>query len=179
MYEKTGTGIEVEEYLLEGCERFPNNSHLPLLIYRRYFDIMDEDGSRMIRDTFEANSWTQSWINGIYDYHHYHSTAHEVLGVAKGKAVVNFGGISGVIKDIGPGDVIVIPAGVAHKCLSHSEDFKCVGAYPVGQNYNILTGGPGERPAADEQIARVPDPETDPLLGASGPLLSHWSKKAA
>lgn len=72
------------------------------------------------------------------------------------------------------GDVVVIPAGVAHKNLGASPGFALVGAYPAGQLWDMMYGKPGERPRADENIARVPLPEADPVYGAGGPLLAHW-----
>lgn len=166
--------LEVVQYRLKGSERFPNNLKLPLLIYKAYFDLGGEDGAGIIKDTFESNSWPASWVDGIYDYHHYHSTAHEVLGVATGKAVVNFGGTGGVITELNKGDVVIIPAGVAHKCLKHSSGFKCVGAYPIGQQYDMNTGMPGERLRAERNIQNLPLPETDPVLGPAGPLMKYW-----
>ena len=78
-----------------------------------------------------------------------------------------------------PGDVIVIPAGVAHKNLGASADFRVVGAYPRGQHPDLCTGKPGERPQADRRIARVPLPEQDPVYGPGGPLIAHWPAPAA
>ena len=37
---------------------------------------------------------------------------------------------------------------------------------------------PGERPGADERIARVPMPETDPVLGREGGLLDAWKSES-
>jgi uncharacterized protein YjlB len=115
-----------------------------------------------------------TWRNGIYSYHHYHSTAHEVLGCYRGSAKVQFGGESGIVEELSAGDVVIIPAGVGHKNLGASADFAVVGAYPRGQDYDMNYGKPGERPRADENIARVPLPETDPIFGKDGPLLRHW-----
>ncbi|WP_250123845.1 cupin domain-containing protein [Chroococcidiopsis sp. CCMEE 29] len=65
--------------------------------------------------------------------HHYHSTAHEVLGISRGKAAVRLGGDArGQTFEVRAGDVIIIPAGVAHKNLDSSSDFLVVGAYPLG-----------------------------------------------
>lgn len=76
--------------------------------------------------------------------------------------------------EVEAGDVIVIPAGVAHKRESASADFLVVGAYPPGQKWDLLRGEDGERPEADERIAEVPLPQTDPVGGAAGPLLRAW-----
>ncbi|NIU02548.1 MAG: cupin domain-containing protein, partial [Aliifodinibius sp.] len=77
-----------------------------------------------------SNQWGGAWQNGIYGFHHYHSTAHEVLCVYKGEAKVQLGGDDGIIQTVKPGDVIIIPAGVAHKNLGSNSDFRIIGAYP-------------------------------------------------
>ena len=38
-------------------------------------------------------------------------------------------------------------------------------------------GKPGERPAADERIAQVAMPKSDPVFGVDGPMKAHWQKK--
>lgn len=75
------------------------------------------------------------------------------------------------------GDVVVIPAGVAHKNLGDSGDFACVGAYPNGQAYDMNYGREGERPDVDENIKNTPLPQLDPLFGSSGPLVELWFNK--
>ena len=68
-----------------------------------------------------------------------------------------------------PGDVVIIPAGVGHKNLAASADFRVIGAYPRGQAWDICYGKPGERPRADQNIARVALPTADPLFGQRRP----------
>jgi uncharacterized protein YjlB len=152
------------------------NSRLPLLVYERALKLPARDPEESVGELFAANDWIGSWVNGIYSFHHYHSTAHEVLGCFGGSATVQFGGPSGITQKLHSGDVVIIPAGVAHKNLGASGDFGVVGAYPSGQRWDMCYGKPGERPRADENIARVPLPETDPVYGADGPLLAHWRK---
>ena len=72
------------------------------------------------------------------------------------------------------GDVIVIPAGVAHQKVDASADFAVVGAYPDGREWDLLRGRPGERPKADRTIATLPIPDYDPIYGAEGPLRQIW-----
>jgi uncharacterized protein YjlB len=156
--------------------RFPNNGRLPLCLYKGVIKLTGKDGASLIEDTFHRNKWGRSWRNGIYSIHHYHSTAHEVLGVYSGTADVQFGGERGTSYQVQAGDVVVIPAGVAHNCQKASSDFQVVGAYPAGQIYDMCYGNEGERPRTDGNIARVSDPVTDPVYGSDGPLLLLWSK---
>jgi len=153
---------------------FPNNGKLPLFIYKNAILIPDDDPAGTVERVFRENGWGGSWRNGIYTYHHYHSTAHEVLGIYAGNVNVQLGGPSGMTVDAQAGDVIIIPAGVAHKNLGSSMDFRCVGAYPPDQDWDMNYGRPGERPQADRNIANVPLPSTDPVYGADGPLLKGW-----
>lgn len=153
---------------------FPNNDSLPVLIYHRGIALGERNPAGRVEETFAACGWGDSWRNGIYTYHHYHSTCHEVLGVAAGTARVQLGGDGGPSFDLQAGDVVVVPAGVAHKNLGSSGDFLVVGAYPPGQELDMNYGKPGERPRADQHIAATPLPETDPIHGDEGPLIDHW-----
>ena len=155
---------------------FPN-SKLKLLVYRNVVELPEKDPASVFEKLFAANKWRGSWRNGIYRYHHYHGTAHEVLGVYRGSAKVQLGGENGLVVDIQAGDVIIIPAGVAHKNLSSSAGFGVVGAYPEGQDWDMNYGKPGERPNAGRNIERVALPKLDPIYGASGPLLEKWAMR--
>jgi uncharacterized protein YjlB len=174
MEEKIPQSHRQAEYILlkDDC-RFPNNDLLPLLLYR---ETIARGGPLATEDLFSRNRWVNTWRNGIYTRHHYHSTAHEVLGVYRGSAIVQFGGEDGFVYEVRIGDVIVIPAGVAHKCLKRTASFKVVGAYPEGQMWDMCYGADGERPETDENIARVPVPQCDPVYGMNGPLIDLWSK---
>ena len=153
---------------------FPNNDKLPLLVYKNAIPIPDQNPAAAIERIFRENRWGGSWRNGIYSYHHYHSTAHEVLGIYGGKVRVQLGGPKGIIIEGKSGDVIIIPAGVAHKNLGSSSDFRCVGAYPPGQSWDMNYGKHGERPKADQNILKVPLPKTDPVYGDKGALITEW-----
>ncbi len=96
-----------ETYHFSDDGRFPNSS-LPLLVYR---GAIPADARAMER-TFRVNGWSNVWRNGIFGYHHFHSIAHEVLGIAAGEACVEFGGPGGQTVEVRAGDVVVIPAGV-------------------------------------------------------------------
>jgi uncharacterized protein YjlB len=154
------------------------NSRFPLLIYQNAVRLPAREPGSVFEELFGANEWSGSWSDNIYTYHHYHSTAHEVLGVYRGAATVQFGGEHGIKQKISTGDVVIIPAGVAHKNLGAGSDFGVVGAYPGGQEWDMNYGRPAERPQADENIARVALPKLDPVYGADGPLLEHWRPAA-
>jgi uncharacterized protein YjlB len=153
------------------------NSRYSLLLYRGVIKLGTTDPASQIEDHLAANNWTNSWRNGIYPFHHYHSTSHEVLGIYRGSATVRLGGEQGDDFVVQAGDVIVIPAGVGHKNLGASADFEVVGAYPDGRQWDLLTGKPGQRPKADQNIAALPIPDSDPVYGSSGPLRKIWSER--
>jgi uncharacterized protein YjlB len=152
----------------------PNNK-LPLLVYQGIINLPGEDPAQALEDLFLRNGWVDAWRDGVYSYHHYHSTAHEVLAIFCGSALIQFGGEHGIELDVEPGDVILIPAGVAHKKIRSTTEFAVVGAYPRGQKPDLLTDKPGERAKAEQNIARVPLPESDPILGSDGYLQQYWS----
>jgi uncharacterized protein YjlB len=165
---------EILSWFIEENEGFPNNSRLPVLLYTSALPFKGKDSSNDVDYLFRQNGWEDTWIDGVHDYHHYHSTAHEVLGIGEGSARIQLGGPFGVVFKVRKGDVLFIPAGVAHKCIIATEDFKCVGAYPKGQKYDMNFGKSDERPDADRNIKAVPLPGTDPVFGRSGPLLENW-----
>lgn len=162
-----------ETHLFKDSGEIPNNPVLPLLFYPG----AGSSDPEAVEAMFHRNGWPPAWRYTVYSYAHYHSTAHEVLGVYRGTAKIRLGHTVGEIFNVKAGDVIVIPAGVGHENLGSSSDFHCVGAYPPGQEADMLRGQPGERPDADERIAKVPLPESDPVLGNDGPLTRIWKKE--
>lgn len=168
-------GLRIERFFDDGT--YPN-SKLPLLFYDEAVRRADA-GPEAMEVLFAANGWPPAWRASVFTYHHYHSTAHETLGVAQGSARLLLGGPEGREFDVEPGDVIVIPAGVAHRRLDSSGDFLVVGCYPPGQSWDLLRGEAGDRPTADRNIGVVPLPATDPVGGADGPLISRWRRVAA
>jgi len=114
------------------------------------------------------------WRNGVYPYVHYHSMIHEAMAVARGRAKVRFGGEKGEDIDIVSGDVVILPAGTGHQCLFQSPDLVVIGAYPPNGKYNLCRGTKAERAEALASIPNVPHPETDPVFGAEGPLVTLW-----
>ena len=151
------------------------NSRLPLLVYAGAIRFPGRDAASTVESIFNVNQWRAAWRYGVFSYHHYHSTAHETLGVYRGTATLQFGGDRGVTIEVHPGDVVVIPAGVAHKNLGSSTDFHVVGAYPIGRHCDMRHAEPDDRPEADENIAGVPLPDADPVYGPTGPLMRRWT----
>jgi uncharacterized protein YjlB len=160
-----------ETHVLAEAGAFPN-SRYPSLIYRAV--LTRADLAAGFEQLFESHGWTGSWRNGLYRAHHYHSTAHEVLGVYRGNVSFRLGGPAGPLIELSAGDVAVLPAGVAHKNERQSDDFAVVGAYPTGTSADLRYGTAGERPTTDDNIAKVPLPKGDPVAGASGALLRLW-----
>jgi uncharacterized protein YjlB len=72
------------------------------------------------------------------------------------------------------GDVLIIPAGTAHKNLGKQNSVKCVGAYPEGMDFDMNYGKPGERPQMDKNIYKVKLPSKDPVFGKHGQLENFW-----
>ncbi|MCC5892239.1 cupin domain-containing protein, partial [Exiguobacterium sp.] len=102
--------MEVKTYRFEDDGSIPNNPYFPVLLYKEAFTETDA-----IQSTFENNGWGNSWVNGVFDYHHYHSNTHEVLGVKSGRATVQLGGATGDLVSLQAGDVLVLPAGTGHR----------------------------------------------------------------
>jgi uncharacterized protein YjlB len=167
----TGCRPKVHRFADDG--RIPN-SRLPLLLYRHLAVPAEPDAATALERLFGANGWRGAWRDGIYPFHHFHSTSHEVLGVAQGSARVRLGGPGGIAAELGAGDVVVIPAGVGHMCEDASPDFLVVGAYPDGRAWDIRRGNPDERATVLANLAQVPLPPADPVFGAHGPLNRHW-----
>ena len=163
-----------EDYLLADTREVPNNWRLPLLIYRKVLAVPAQKLAVKFESLFSRHGWLPAWRYGIYNFVHYHSTAHEVIGVFQGRAKVRFGHTKGLETWLEAGDVVVIPAGVSHQCLEHSDDFQGVGAYPKGQEPDMMKGLSQERPAADQRIEKVPLPNSDPVMGKNGPLMRLW-----
>jgi uncharacterized protein YjlB len=166
---------QVQEHLFEDDGRIPNNPNLPLLVYPQALSEPERQTPRC-KELLAENGWGGAWVDGVFSYHHYHSTSHEVLCVVGGRAHITFGGPEEETVEVQAGDAVVIPAGVGHCNAGSGSDFVVVGAYPRGQeDYDLRTGKEGEHPEVLENIRNIPLPEADPLFGEGGPLLQRWS----
>ena len=167
----TAAAASVEQIRLAPDGWVPNNPRLPVLFYRRAIEVGTGDPA-----AFEAlsdgNGWPAQWRNGIYPYHHYHSTAHEVLGVIRGSAQIILGGPAGRAMSVEAGDLLVLPCGTGHCRVRASDDFLVVGAYPADQDWDICRQAP--TPEMVARMASLPFPASDPLGGRHGVLVSAW-----
>jgi uncharacterized protein YjlB len=145
------------------------NSNLPVLIFRKLLPPSETAKASAFRRAFQKNGWVGIWTDTIYDYTHFHSNAHEVLGIASGKVTLRLGGDDGRLVRLKAGDMLVLPAGVGHRRVSDDEGLKVVGAYPPGQaHYDMKRKG--------HCVPRVPLPKTDPFAGAGGALTQIWQQ---
>ncbi|CAF4423244.1 unnamed protein product [Rotaria socialis] len=93
--------VKIETFFVHDDEHFfPNNNHLPVIVYRQVFDGKSVSASSW-EQLFKQNHFGKSWHDGIFSYHHYHSTAHEALGCYGGRAQIRLGGYNEQVrKDI-------------------------------------------------------------------------------
>ena len=134
---------EVQAFRFEDDGETPNNPRLPLLVYRAAFALeREKDPAVPFERAFAAHGWGDGWRNGIYPFLHFHTGTHEVLGIARGRATVEFGGAKGRTLGVEAGDVVVLPAGTGHRRIEASGDLLVVGAYPL--NGSLDQKRPGE-----------------------------------
>ncbi|SNS24006.1 Uncharacterized protein YjlB [Tardiphaga sp. OK246] len=156
----------------------PNNPRFPLLLYRGAVCVASKKfkAATIMDAVFADNGWGRSWRDTVYDFVHYHSQVHEVLGVTQGSAVLEFGGPKGRVITVEAGDAVILPAGTGHRLIKASRGFQVVGAYPEDGKYDECTDS-RDRPVAMKQIAKVRRPGKDPVYGSRGPLVKLWSAK--
>jgi uncharacterized protein YjlB len=155
-----------------------NNDKFPVLLYKGVLKLPLLFAGAAVRRLFRKNGWTNNWKDGIYTYHHYHSNTHEALAAISGSTTLELGGEKGALITFEKGDVVIIPAGVAHRNLGKEQDIICIGGYPEGKDYDMNYGCSAERPVADRKIASIPLPETDPVYGPGKGLVGIWKMAA-
>jgi uncharacterized protein YjlB len=164
---------KTQHFRLKDDGKFPN-SKLQAVLYKGILDLNVIFPAAAVRQLFRSNNWKNFWKSGIFEYHHYHSVTHEAIAVIKGKTILQLGGPKGKKITIEKGDVLIIPAGVAHKNLKAENDVSCIGAYPYGKNYDMNYGKEEERPKADKNIKKVKLPPKDPVFGKAGGIKNLW-----
>jgi len=170
--------IRIETALFEDDGRVPN-SRLPTIIYRSAIEPDENDPASAFERNFAQNDWRGSWRWSIFTFHHYHSTSHEVLGIAVGHATLRLGGRKGREFEVRAGDVIALPAGTGHKRVASSPGFLVVGAYPEGRERDLIKPYAASRSAHDAALARiaaVPAPKFDPVQGREGAVARLWKR---
>jgi uncharacterized protein YjlB len=163
--------MKAETFHFEDDGGIPN-SRLPALVYH---GVPEARRTIDCEQLFAANDWRGAWRNGIYPFHHFHSTSHEVLGIVSGRAIVMLGGPEGREFEIQRGDVLVLPAGTGHCNLRASDDLLVIGAYPDGMSWDLRRGDPAEHDVAVANIEAVPMPRADPVEGTDGSLIEAWT----
>jgi uncharacterized protein YjlB len=162
--------MAVETYRFEDDGGIPN-SPLPVLVFH---DVEAAHDASTCEALFARHGWLGAWRDGIFSFQHFHSTAHEVLGIVSGQAAVVLGGPCGRRVEVRAGDVLVLPAGTGHCNAGSSDDLLVVGAYPDGMEWDIRRGDPAEHDEVLANIDAVPLPQSDPVHGPNGPLRQLW-----
>jgi uncharacterized protein YjlB len=167
------TLYNIDIYKLLPTDKFPNNASLPVIHYKGVLNTSLWMAAFKTKHLLQNHEWLPSRKSGILCYHHYHSNAHEVLAVLEGETLLLLGGEGGSLVNISAGDVLIIPAGVAHKNCADEYNVLCIGAYYGGAKFDMNYGHPGERPGTDKTIKNLAVPDNDPVFG-NGPLQSIW-----
>lgn len=173
------SAIEVSQHLIPAWHSIPNTSiqNKPLLIYHSAFK-KGITASQISAHLENVNVVAPQWQYTMYKQSHFHSTTHEVLSVASGRARLCFGGednpgrIEPVVR---AGDVIIVPAGVAHRLLedqsgSSGGGYAMVGSYPRGKQWDMCYGAEDEDEAQlKKNISHLEWFDQDPIYGPDGP----------
>lgn len=165
-------------YRLPADAAIPNHPHWPALVYEAAVPIAGDDPARAFEALFARNQWPPAWRNGVYAYPHFHTTAHEALGIYAGEVTVQVGGEGGVVLTARAGDVLVLPAGAGHRRLASRGALGVVGAYPRGQNPDLCRPCAAALRAHLRVVCAVACPPCDPVLGEHGALLRLWAATA-
>ncbi|KAH7048363.1 hypothetical protein B0J12DRAFT_755322 [Macrophomina phaseolina] len=171
---------EPETYSVRRNAHCPNSS-FPVLVYRNVLPTpVDEESTS---EFLQHNKWEKKGTWGAIMTKHFHPNTHECYGIFRGTSTLVFGegGLdapgTGVRCTVSAGDVVVVPAGVAHASATSADDYKYIGVYPQGSPK--WRNEWGKRAVEDDdpllsEIAAVPVPACDPVYGAGGPAVRIW-----
>lgn len=126
--------LQVLKHQIPAHGLIPNTSiqGKPLMIYKSAFP-SSTNGSQIESHLSSVGVVTPQWRFPMYGFDHFHSTSHEVLGIAAGKAKLCFGHQDNpkrVEEVLQKGDVIIMPAGVSHRMIEDLDGgFSMVGRY--------------------------------------------------
>jgi uncharacterized protein YjlB len=154
------------------------NSKYPVIVYHHLLDSSADRAADLLENRFAENGWSNAFRWRVYDFHHYHTNTHEVLGVYAGNALLQLGGPGGEQLQVSVGDVIVLPAGTGHISLSHSDDFAVVGAYPHGAEPDLIRLDDQRPEDVIDKVDSVPVPEFGPWFGSTpAGMVSSWKER--
>ncbi|QKX54788.1 uncharacterized protein TRUGW13939_01877 [Talaromyces rugulosus] len=218
--------VQIKTYHLPPTSLIPNSPR-PLLYYPGFFPVSStqDTAAAHVYEIFAKNGWQTQWIfrYGSTQASHYHSDVHECMVVLSGSATIQFGAADqednaddstnttnddkeeeGIKLQAHPGDVFVIPAGVAHKtfntdpCLpfalltpgdghdvSAQDQRQAIADVPLS-GFTMMGAYPKQGGAWDfctgghvedyEKVWTVVKPDRDPVLGqAEEGLVGRWS----
>jgi uncharacterized protein YjlB len=167
---KQPQSAEIARLVFPKGDRVPNNDRYPAVLARNALGGAQDDAA--VKALLRENGWGGAWTWQVFDYHHFHPDAFEVLAVARGSATLMLGGPQGEEIDVEAGDVMILPPGFGHRQIEARDGFQICGAYPPGQeDYTVVRADEGYDAATLKEIASVGEPATDPVWGGDGPLL--------
>lgn len=177
MSDRLNHDCAVRTLIFEDDGETPNHPKWPALVYHGIFDPeIVHDVAAAFEAQYAQFDWGGMWRFGVFDFHHFHSNAHEVLGVARGRADLVLGGRYGRTVSVTAGDALILPAGTGHRNADSSSDFLVCGAYPAGADKDLIRSGEGDIDHWRERIAAVPRPDSDPIFGEDTGLVKHWER---
>ncbi|KAK1837965.1 cupin domain-containing protein [Colletotrichum chrysophilum] len=203
-----GEQIQPETYFVKRTEHCPN-SDFPVLVYRGVLGTGDELDEDEVSEKLQQYGWVKKGTWGTITLKHFHPNTHECYGshssfsldtfkvsltelhpgIFQGRSELVFGeggsdpAGSGVRCWVRPGDVVVVPAGVAHasvadeKAAPGEKEYRYVGVYP--EESPQWRSEMGRKPLQEkqglvEEVEGVGLPRMDPLYGVDGPLIKIW-----
>lgn len=169
------SALTVSKHQIPAHNLIPNTSiqNKPLLIYHSAFEPSCASASAIESHLDSVGAVTPQWRYTMYPVTHFHSNTHEVLCVSNGRAKLCFGGEENdgrVEPVVEKGDVMIVPAGVAHRLLDDQGGFEMVGSYPPGKPWDMCYGMEGEEHKVDG-IKALRWFSKDPIFGDQGPCL--------